>query len=194
MDRERLRGFIESFGPLSFLGFILLQAAQVIAAPVPGEVTGLIGGYLYGSLGGTFISTVGLTLGSYIAFTISKTFGRPFVEKFVRPETIGRFDYLLRHKGSFLVFFLFLLPGFPKDTLCYILGLGHMPLTEFLIIGGVGRLLGTALLSFGGSYLRLHQYERFFILAGSAVVLIIIVLAYRDKIEKILRRKSRKKE
>jgi len=56
---------------------------------------------------------------------------------------MARFDFLLHHKGAFLVFLLFLLPGFPKDYLCYILGLGHLPLLTFLWIGATGRLLGT---------------------------------------------------
>ena len=68
MDRERLQGFLNSLGPLSFIGFIFLQALQVIAAPVPGEVTGVLGGYLYGSFLGIILSTMGLTLGSWLAF------------------------------------------------------------------------------------------------------------------------------
>ena len=48
-----------------------------------------------------------------------------------------RFDYLLHHKGAFLVFLLFLIPGFPKDYLCYMLGLGHLTTLEFLAIASV---------------------------------------------------------
>lgn len=116
--------FLDSLGPLSFLGFIFLQVVQVVAAPIPGEVTGLLGGYLYGSLLGVILSTIGLTIGSYIAFALARTFGRPFVDRLVDRKTMSRFDYLLHHKGAFLVFLLFLIRGFPKDYLCYILGLG----------------------------------------------------------------------
>ena len=117
MDREKLQGFLNSLGPLSFIGFILLQALQVVAAPVPGEVTGLIGGFLYGPFLGIILSTIGLTLGSWLAFFLSKTFGRPFVDKFVSRKTLDKYDYLLHHKGAFLVFVLFLIPGFPEGHL-----------------------------------------------------------------------------
>ncbi len=203
MSEERMRSFVESFGPLGFVGFILLQIGQVVAAPIPGEVTGLLGGYIYGPILGVVLSTIGLTAGSYIAFALARTFGRPFVDKFVDKRVMKRFDYLLHHKGAFLVFLLFLIPGLPKDYLCYILGLGHLSTTEFLVIGGTGRLFGTILLTLGGTYIRHHQYKRFFVLAGIAIVVVLIAMAYRDKLERLFRKwhiveykkkKARKKE
>lgn len=188
LDKKRLLDFLHSLGPLSFIGFIFIQSAQVVAAPIPGEVTGLLGGFLYGPLLGVFLSTIGLTIGSYIAFALARTFGRPFVEKFVDKKTMGRFDYLLHHKGAFLVFLLFLIPGFPKDYLCYILGLGHLTTIEFLVIGGAGRLFGTILLTLGGNYIRHHQYGKFSILVGVAIVVVLIAMAYRDKLERLFRK------
>ncbi len=187
MDKDRMERFINSLGPLGFLGFILLQSLQVVAAPIPGEVTGLIGGFLYGPVLGTVLSTIGLTLGSFIAFKLSRTFGRPFVERFVDKSVMSRFDYLLHHKGAFLIFLLFLIPGVPKDYLCYILGLGHLSTAEFLLIGGTGRLFGTVLLTLGGDFLRNHQYLRFSMLFGVAIIVVIIAIVFKDKIERLLR-------
>lgn len=186
--QERLKLFLDSLGPVAFVGFILLQAVQVVIAPVPGEVTGVLGGIIYGPFLGVLLSTIGLTIGSYIAFALSRAFGRPFVEKFVDERTMSRFDYLLHHKGAFLVFILFLIPGFPKDLLCYILGLGHITTAEFLVIGGTGRLFGTVLLTLGGSYIRHHQYYRLSILLGIAIVIILISMAYKDKLEKLFQK------
>lgn len=179
---------LSSLGPLSFIGFIVMQASQVVISPIPGEVTGFIGGFLYGKFLGIILSTIGLTLGSWIAFSLSRYFGRPFVEKFVRKETMNRYDYLLHHKGAFLVFLLFLIPGFPKDYLCYILGLGHLGTKEFLLISTVGRFLGTALLTLGGDFIRHQQYYRFFVLSGLAIIIIMLSMVYRDKIEKVFQR------
>ena len=182
-----MQSFLESLGPASFLGFILLQVLQVVAAPMPGEVSGILGGYLYGPVLGVFLSTVGLTIGSVIAFLLSKTFGRPFVDKFVKKTTMDKYDYLLHHKGAFLVFLLFLIPGMPKDLLCYILGLGHLTTKEFLIISTVGRFGGTVLLTLGGSYLRHHQYYRFSVLLSISLVLIFLSMVYKDKMERLFR-------
>jgi uncharacterized membrane protein YdjX (TVP38/TMEM64 family) len=183
MDRERLEAFLDSLGPLSFIGFILLQIVQVVTGPVPGEVTGFIGGFIYGKGLGLFLSTIGLTLGSWAAYMLSKTFGRPFVERFVKKET--------------LVFLLFLIPGSPKDILCYILGLGTLSTRLFLIISTAGRFAGTVLLTFGGSYIRNHQYYRFSILLTIAIIIIFLSLVYKERLERVFRIwhiKERRKE
>ncbi|RJQ50839.1 MAG: TVP38/TMEM64 family protein [Nitrospiraceae bacterium] len=188
MNRERVEAFLDSLGPLSFAGFIFLQVLQVVAAPIPGEVTGFIGGFLYGTVLGLVLSTVGLTIGSFINFWLSKTFGRPFVDRFVSKGTIERYDYLLHHKGAFLVFLLFLIPGLPKDLLCYILGLGHLSIKEFLIISTVGRFGGTLLLTLGGSFIRHQQYYRFSMLLGVTIVVIFLSMVYKDNLERLFRK------
>lgn len=187
LSKKRLLAFLDSLGPWGFAGFIVLQSLQVVLAPIPGELTGLLGGYLYGPYLGIALSTLGLTLGSIVAFVLARTLGRPFVEKCVSSATLARFDYLLHHKGAFLVFLLFLIPGFPKDYLCYILGLGHLSIMEFVIIGGTGRLFGTVLLTLGGNFIRLHRYWSFSILVGSALTLVLLAMAYRDKLENVFR-------
>jgi len=187
VNEEKLKNFIQSLGPFGVVGFVLLQAFQVVVAPIPGEVTGLLGGYLYGTFGGIILSTAGLTLGSVVAFILGRIFGKPFVERVVDPVVLSKFDYLLHHKGAFLVFFLFLIPGFPKDYLSYFLGLSRLSLLEFAVIAGAGRLLGTVLLSLGGDYLRHHEYEKFISLAGIAVVVMGIVWLFKEKIERLLR-------
>jgi len=184
MNRERLVLWIHSLGAWGFAGFILLQVVQVVAAPIPGEATGVLGGYLYGPVMGVVLSTIGLTLGSYFAFSLSRYFGRPLTERFVDAKTMERFDYLLLHKGMFLVFLLFLIPGFPKDYLCYILGLGHLTTLEFLAIATTGRLLGTMLLTLGGMFLKNRQYYSFILLSGAAVVIVLLTIACRDRLER----------
>ena len=188
MNQDRLLAWIHSLGAWGFAGFILLQVIQVVAAPIPGEATGVLGGYLYGPVVGVALSTVGLTIGSFLAFSLSRFFGRPLTEKFVDAKTMDRFDYLLHHKGAFLVFLLFLIPGFPKDYLCYILGLGHLTTLEFLTIATTGRLLGTTLLTLGGTFLRNQQYYRFFLLSGAAVVVVFLTIAYRDRLERFFQK------
>jgi uncharacterized membrane protein YdjX (TVP38/TMEM64 family) len=181
--KERITAFLDSLGPLSFVGFVVLQAAQVVVAPIPGEVTGFIGGYVYGPVLGVILSTIGLVTGSFVAFGLSRYFGRPFVERFIDPAVLNRFDYVLHHKGIFLVFMLFLIPGFPKDYLCFLLGLGHLRISEFLVVSTVGRIFGTILLTLGGQYIRHDQYKSFYVLLGAAIVVIFLVLLYRERLE-----------
>ena len=67
---------------------MLLQILQVVAAPFPGELTGVAGGYVYGETMGFVLSMVGLTIGSWVAFELASILGRPFVERFVSQEVL----------------------------------------------------------------------------------------------------------
>lgn len=186
-DRELLTNVIREHRTNAAFIFIGLQILQVIAAPVPGEVTGFVGGVFFGTAGGIIFSTVGLAIGSWLAFLLARIAGRPLVEKIVNAETIKRYDYVMKHRGLFLAFLMFLIPGFPKDILCYILGLGHMGHRDFLLVSTTGRLLGTTLLTLQGGFYRQKQYAAFFTVLGISVVLILLVMVYRVNIEKWFR-------
>lgn len=156
-----LRARILAFEGLAPALFILLQVAQVVVAPIPGEASGLLGGYLFGYLPGFLYSSLGLTLGSGLAFGGGRLLGAFFSERFRHTKVYQRFNHLVS-RGDFLVpFVLFLLPGFPKDSLSYLLGMSSMPWPAFLVIAGVGRMPGTLVLSlqgaevFAGNWLRL---------------------------------------
>ena len=159
---SHLRDFILSFGAYSAIVFILVQAFQVLFAPIPGEITGFIGGYLYGSAAGTFLSTVGLTLGSVAAFEIAKVFGTRLVRKVVRRDAMERFDDFVTHRGLRITFILFIVPGFPKDSLCYLLGLTHLRRLDFILMNVLGRLPGTLILALEGEAVRIGKYRAFF--------------------------------
>jgi uncharacterized membrane protein YdjX (TVP38/TMEM64 family) len=191
-NREKGIAFIESFGHLSVFIFILLQIAQVIAAPIPGEATGIIGGYIYGPFLGTIYSTIGLTIGSWLAFMLSRLFGMPLVEKVVKKEVIDKYDYFMEHQGAVVSFLLFLIPGFPKDYLCYIMGVSHMPVWEFLTISTIGRLMGTALLSVSGSCARNDQYAALIVISVVSGILFILAVVYHDKLLAFLKNHIKK--
>jgi uncharacterized membrane protein YdjX (TVP38/TMEM64 family) len=175
-DQTKIIAFLHGFGPVSVFVFIGIQILQVLVAPIPGEVTGFIGGYIYGIYLGTVYSTIGLTVGSWLAFTLSRTLGLPFVERIVSPKIINQYDHIMAHQGPWVAFLLFLIPGFPKDALCYVLGLSHIRIGVFLVISTVGRLLGTLMLSIQGSFLRSHQDTTFLVVMS--VSIIAAVLAY----------------
>ena len=84
-------------------------------------------GFLYGPLWGTIYSTIGLTLGSWLAFMLARFFGMPLLEKFIKKDIFEKFEDFMEHKGMIVSFLLFLIPGFPKDYLCYILGVSRIP-------------------------------------------------------------------
>jgi uncharacterized membrane protein YdjX (TVP38/TMEM64 family) len=181
-NHHGLKGIILSYGAYSPLAFILLQIVQVVVAPIPGGAIEFLGGYLFGVKAGFFYSMVGVLLGSWIAFSLAKIFEKWAVEKFVTEDTRKKFDYLIGHEGVILSFLLFLIPGFPKDALCYILGLTPMHLGIFLIISTIGRVPGTLMATLQGAKAFDHQYKIFMILMGVSVLVILAFYIYHDEI------------
>jgi uncharacterized membrane protein YdjX (TVP38/TMEM64 family) len=190
-DRHQLKVIIRSFGPYSPLAYILLQITQVIVAPIPGGAIEFLGGYLFGVKAGFFYSMIGLILGSWMAFSLARIFEKLAVEKFVSPQTIKRFDYLIGHEGLILSFLLFLIPGFPKDALCYLLGLTPMHLGIFLIISTIGRIPGTLMATLQGGKAFEHQYKTFLVLLGISALVILAFYIYHDEIHHWIKRLKR---
>lgn len=181
-DFKKLRIFIASFGPYAALVFVLVQSLQVVFAPVPGEVTGFVGGFLFGNVSGVILSTVGLTVGSILAFGIARIFGMRFVEKIVKKHYIDKFNFFVTHKGLYITFVFFLIPGFPKDSLCYLLGLTHMRLIDFILMNIFGRLPGTLMLTLQGSAVKDGKYQAFFALLIISIVLTFSLYMARNHI------------
>ena len=166
-DHHRLKEFIFSFGPYSPLAFILLQVIQVVIAPIPGGAIEFLGGYLFGVKAGLIYSMIGLILGSWLAFSLARIFEKVAVEKFV------------------------LIPGFPKDALCYILGLTPMHLGIFLIISTVGRIPGTLIATLQGAKAFDHQYKLFLILLGVSALVILVFYIYHGEIHGWIKKRSK---
>jgi uncharacterized membrane protein YdjX (TVP38/TMEM64 family) len=181
-DPKRLRLFIASFGPYAAFVFVLVQILQVLVAPIPGEITGFVGGYLFGIVKGTLLSTLGLMLGSYIAFSLTRRYGLKYVEKIVKKQYIDKFNHFITHKGLYLTFIFFLIPGFPKDSLCYLLGLTHIGLMDFLFMNLVGRLPGTLMLTLQGAAVKNHRYKEFLVLTILSIALTFVLYLLRSRI------------
>ena len=172
-EGEALRARVLAFGGLAPALFMLIQVAQVVVAPIPGEASGLLGGYLFGALPGFLYSSIGLAIGSGLAFGGGRLLGAFFSEHFRRTSVYQRFNHLVS-KGDFLIpFVLFLLPGFPKDSLCYLLGMSSAPWPVFLVIACVGRMPGTLMLSLQGAEVFAGNWLR---LAAICLVSLLVVL------------------
>ena len=74
-DNQYMRDKLVQWGAAAPIIFILIQALQVVIAPIPGEVTGILGGFVFGQWLGLFYSTIGLTVGSLGAFALGRWLG-----------------------------------------------------------------------------------------------------------------------
>ena len=175
------------------LAFVGLEALQVILFIVPGEVVQVAGGYAFGLWGGTALSVLGIIVGSVFNFFVGRILGRPFVEAIVKKDKLERIEKLTNSGREAAGFFLlFVIPGIPKDALCYVAGMSNFSLPLFLAVSTVGRLPGIFASSYMGSAAEKGSYQAVLVILAVASVLFFTGLFLRDQIqawlEKTLRR------
>jgi uncharacterized membrane protein YdjX (TVP38/TMEM64 family) len=189
-DKRLLKQTLKDWGILGPVFFILLQALQVIASPIPGEATGFLGGFLFGIWGGFIYSTIGLTLGSIGAFAIGRWLGAHFIRKVVSKDTWDRLGFIVEAEGAILCFIVYLIPGLPKDIVCYLFGISPMPLWVFTLVSGLGRMPGTWVLSSQGAHTAAGEYIQFVLITAIAVAVALPLYYYRHRIVAWMHRRS----
>jgi len=181
VDKRFLKQTLREWGVLAPVVFIGLQALQVIVAPIPGQLTGILGGYLFGEWGGLLYSTIGLSLGSLASFAIARWLGARYVRRLVSADIWKRLGFIIEAEGSILCFVIFLIPGLPKDMACYLFGLSPMPFWVFALISTLGRIPDTWVVSAQGAHTASGDYVQLILLTAIAVAVAIPLYCYRNR-------------
>ena len=182
MDKHFLKQTLREWGILAPVFFMLLQALQVIISPIPGEATGFLGGYLFGEWLGLFYSTIGLTVGSVVAFAIGRWLGAHYVQNLVKKETWDKLGFIVEAEGAILCFIIYLIPGLPKDMVCYLFGISPMPLWVFTVVSTLGRVPGTWVLSAQGAHTATGNYVQVIVITAVVVAVALPLYYYRHRI------------
>lgn len=189
-NAEALRTFIRGYGILAPLVLVVLQAVQVVAAPIPGQVLGVVAGYLFGAWWGTLYNMVGITIGSTIAFWLSRRYGRGYVENIVHEGALEQFDAVSEEYGRQALFLVFLFPGLPDDVICFAGGLTDIPLWQLVLIAIAGRAPAFFLVNVVGDLLGTDRVAAALALAVVLVLLSLVGYLYRDVFLRLFRGES----
>ena len=92
-NMDQMKAFLEQFGASSMLVGILLYAAQILIAILPGEIIEVLFGVLYGSIGGMAFCLVGNLIGSTLIFLLTKRYGKKFVQRFISEEKMDKISF-----------------------------------------------------------------------------------------------------
>ncbi len=182
----RLEALVKGLGPAGPLAIILLQMAQVVLAPIPGQVVGLASGYLFGPWLGTLYSMAGLFLGSLAAVCVVRRWGRPAIERLVDAPALARIDRLSRSLGLPLLFLIFVLPFLPDDLILLVAGLTDIPIPGIMIVATIGRLPGVLVSCWlGTGATRLSPVQWLMVIAAT-LALAAPVYHWRSSLERLM--------
>ena len=158
-DPDKFRDWVEGHGVWGMLANMGMVAVQVLAALIPGEPLEIAGGYAFGAVKGTLLCLLAASLGSAAVICLVRRYGMRLVEVFFPKEKIQSLRFLRSSPKRTLLFLLiFMLPGTPKDLLCYYAGLTDIRLPVLLIICSLGRLPSIVTSTAGGDALGTESY------------------------------------
>lgn len=156
---ERFRAWVDSHGFGGRLAYIGMVFLQVVVAILPGEPFEIAGGYAFGAVEGTLLCLLASTLGSICVFLLVRRFGQRLVEVFFSQEKLRSIRFLKTTPRRDLLFLIiFMLPGTPKDLLCFFAGLTDIRFGVWLLICSLGRLPSIVSSTVGGDALGTRNY------------------------------------
>jgi uncharacterized membrane protein YdjX (TVP38/TMEM64 family) len=183
LRRERLEAWLAALGAWGPAGIVVAEVAQVLLAPVPGQVVGLAAGYLYGAWAGAALCMAGLMIGTLLAVWLARRLGRPFVEHLARPELVARLDAYVERRGALAFLVIFLLPFLPDDICCFLAGLTRLRIGLVLLAALIGRAPGVLVSTLLGAQAHALSWEQWAAIAAASLVLAALFYAYQDRLE-----------
>ncbi len=158
-EPQLFREWIDQRGIWGMVAYVAMLVVQVILAVIPGEPLEIAGGYAFGPVWGTILCVIGTTIGSIIVYMLVKRFGMKIVTLFFSKEKIESLKFLKSSpKRNILFMIIFIIPGTPKDLLCYFIGLTDIDFMTMLLICSLGRLPSIITSTVGGDALGTANY------------------------------------
>ena len=185
-SREALEEWIETFGAWGPLAIVVGEVLQVLAAPVPGQVVGVVAGYLYGVFWGTLLCMAGLALGTALAIWLARLLGRPLVERLASEELLTRIDNYAQRRGALTFFLIFLLPFLPDDICCFVAGLSPLRISELMVLAIVGRAPGLIVSTLIGSQARNLSWSQLTLIGIVSLALAALFAVCQEKLERLM--------
>ena len=165
------------------------QILQIMISVLPGQVFQFVAGYMFGFWPGLLYSIIGAFLGSTITYYLAKFLGEDAMHLFFGQEKMKYFIERLNSKRAYIIVFLiYLIPGLPKDLVCYAAGVSDMKYKAFIILSTVGRIPGMCgSLLFGAMYLQ-KSYVGMIVIACVVTVALILCFIFRKRLQGVIDR------
>lgn len=190
--RLAFQNYIYDKGAYGVLILIGVQILQVVVAFIPGEPIEVLSGLLYGTFGGYVVCTIGIMIGTILVYYMVKGLGMGFINQVAGEGKLEKFKFLHDAKRlELIVFFLFFIPGTPKDLLTYFIPATKMKPLTFFIIVTVARIPSIISSTFAGASIGDGKWTQTVIIFVVIGVISLLGILFNDK---ILKKANQKRE
>jgi uncharacterized membrane protein YdjX (TVP38/TMEM64 family) len=184
-DREFLRKIAEENPYLGALLYVFFQALQIVVAPLPGEA-GFVAGFIFGAKLGFILHLTGTAIGSSLAYLIARVFRKRFENRLKDNRLLLKVKRLVERGGLFGLFLAYLIPGFPKDVLNYVLGLLKVSYPSFITANVLGRAPISFLMALQGDLIYEGNPKKILIALGFTLLVFLIFFFLKKRLEREL--------
>lgn len=176
-----LRDYIQGFGKLAAIVYILAYSLNTIAVFPPIAPLSLTAGLAFGAVFGAIYLMTAALIGTTCTFLISRFFGRGLVEKMFKGK-FKNLDQKLEKNGFMTILFFRVIPLVPYEVLNYACGLSKIKFKDYFLATLLGLIPGVVVAAFfGGSLGEIKSFRDIFtgkfLTAIGLMVLIIAVPA-----------------
>lgn len=190
-EPESFRAWLGQFGAFDELVFILIRAAQTVVKFIPAEPLEIASGYAWGAVPGMLYCVIGNMIGTLVIFALTRRYGKKILNLFLPVKKMKLLNVLEdSEKIYMLLFFLYLIPGSPKDGFTYFVGLLPVKLMLFMVITFIARMPSVLSSTLCGSSIA---EQRYWIAALIFVATIILAVLGGVAYNVFLKRKEQKK-
>lgn len=158
-EPELFRVWLDRFGAFDELLFIMIRAVQTVIKFIPAEPLEIGSGYVWGAIPGMIYCMLGNLIGTLVIILLVKKFGEKVIDFFL-PKKKHVLINLFRNNDKIylLLFFLYLIPGSPKDGFTYLIGILPVRTVPFMVVTGIARIPSILSSTMCGSTLAEQQY------------------------------------
>lgn len=193
-----IRDYIQSFGRLAVLAYIIAYALNTISVLPPIAPLSLAAGLAFGEVRGALYLMIGAMFGTSATFMISRYFGRSLIEKMLK----GKFKELaekLAQNGFMTILFFRVIPLVPYEVLNYAGGLSRIKLKDYFLATFLGLIPGVIISAFfGGSLGEIKSFKDIFspkfLIAVGLMALIIAIPAIYQMMQRRFSKKRRSQD
>jgi uncharacterized membrane protein YdjX (TVP38/TMEM64 family) len=179
-DAEALQAWVVGLGWLGPIALIVLNAIQIVVAPIPGYVVQVASGFLFGPFWGGVWSSLGLLAGASMAFWLARFYGRPLAGRLVGHERLEQWERVT-HSSSTLIWFVLLIS--PIGDLPYFLaGLARVSFVKIFLLTLAVRVPSTFVVAAAGAGVMLLTWWQIVLLLVGLAGLLVVFLRYQDQI------------